>query len=128
MRTATEQRQYRRAEIDASLSIRLLSQLSQNEPASPIPCRVKNASLAGVYCYVGDGYSLKPGDQVVCSLAIPTEQTRLFPFRRVLGKGRIVRVEPIPTGRRAGESPSGQQLFGAAIAFAPDITALGSLE
>lgn len=89
---------------------------------------VKNASLAGVYCYVKDGYSLKPGDQVVCSLAIPAEQLRLFPFTRLLGKGRVVRVEPIPTGRRAGESPSDQKLFGAAIAFAPDITALGTLD
>ena len=125
MKTATEQRQFRRAEVDAPLTIRLLD---QDALASPISGQVKNVSLAGVYCFVQDGYSLKQGDQVVCSLTVPAEQLRLFPFTRVLGKGRVVRVEPIPTGRRAGESPSGQKLFGMAIAFAPDITALGTLE
>jgi len=125
MKTATEQRQFRRAEIDAPLSIRLLS---QNGVASPVTGQVKNVSLAGVYCYLQDGYSLKLGDQVVCSLTVPAEQLRLFPFTRVLGKGRVVRVEAIPTGRRAGESPSGQKLLGTAIAFAPDVTALGTLE
>ena len=87
--------------------------------------QVKNVSLSGAYCHVKAPCLLKTGEHVVCSIRIPSEQTRRFPFTRILSKGWVLRSEPVPVGRRAGESHD-EQLLGLALAFSPDVTALGT--
>jgi hypothetical protein len=126
MKTAGERRQFRRAELDVPVAIRVLDAEGAAETA--ITGQVKNVSLVGIYCYVKDPSTLKAGQQVICSLSVPPEQTRLFPFSSVHGRGWVVRAEPVPMGRRAGESPTSEQLLGLAVAFAPDVTALGTIE
>jgi len=126
MKTAGERRQFRRAELDVPVTIQALS--TEGSVESAVTGQLKNVSLAGVYCYVKDPSTLKAGQQVICSLSVPPEQARLFPFSSVHGRGWVVRAEPVPMGRRAGESPTSEQLLGLAVAFAPDVTALGTIE
>ena len=126
MKPDTERRRVRRAEIDVPVSIRASA---SEEPSQPtITGQVKNLSLAGVYCYTKSPCALQPGAPVSCAIAIPPEQARAFPFTRIAGKGWVVRVESIPAGRRAGENPTDEGLIGLAVAFTPDVTALGAVE
>ncbi len=125
MPTATERRRFRRAELDVPVVIR---PVERGETAGTLIGQVKNVSLAGVYCYMAAPCPLKVGEQVVCTISVPPEQARQFPFTRLLGKGWVARLEPIMKGRRTGESPSEDQLLGLAIAFTPDVTALGTIE
>jgi len=125
MKTAIERRRFRRAELDVPVTIRPLGTEEAAEMA--VTGQVKNVSLAGVYCHVRAPCLLRPGNHVTCSISIPLEQARWFPFSRVQGKGWVVRVEPLPVGRRAGETPAEEPLLGVAVAFMPDVTALGTI-
>lgn len=125
MKTAMERRRFRRAELDVPVSIR---PVTQDASAEPVTGQVKDLSLAGVFCSTPAPCVLKLGDAVICSIAIPPEQARLFPFTRVLGKGWVTRLEPLPVGRREGERQPEEALLGLAVAFSPDIAALGTIE
>jgi len=125
MRATVERRQFRRAEMTVPVVIRPVG--DDGSKAAPISGQARNVSLAGVYCYVPASCSLKADDSVTCSVSVPRDQTRTFPFTRVVGKGWIVRSEPVQEGRRAGDSHGNESQVALAIAFAPDVTALGTL-
>ncbi len=108
------------------VTIRKRSSASASD--GPIIGRAKDVSLAGVYCHVTAPCALAQGDLVTCSVTVPSEQGRWFPFSRLAGKGSVVRLEPIPQGRRAEDNPPEETSVGVAIAFAPDVTALGSID
>ena len=127
MKTLSERRQFRRAELDVTISIRPLAE-EEGASTTVIEGRVKNVSLAGALCYVPTPCPLKTGQAVVCAVTIPLEQARLFPFARINGKGWIVRIAPAAAGRRSGDFTPGEQYLSVAVAFAPDVTALGTLE
>lgn len=127
MRSGVERRQFRRAEVQVPVALRPMNPPSTDHD-SLITGQVKNVSLSGVYCYTKSPCALKPGERVTCSVAIPPEQTRHFPFTRLVGSGWVVRVDPIPMGRRAGDNPIEEELLGLAVAFTPDVTALGAVE
>ncbi len=126
MKASIERRRFRRAELDVPVAIRAKN--AKAATADPIIGRAKDVSLAGVYCRVKAPCSLAQGDLVTCSVTIPSEQGRWFPFSRLAGKGSIVRLEPIPQGRRAGDNQTEDAFVGVAIAFAPDVTALGTID
>ena len=127
MKTLSERRQFRRAELDVTIQIRPVGDGDSSQPM--LEGRIKNVSLAGALCYVSTPCPLKTGETVLCSVMIPTEQVRLFPFARLHGKGWVVRISPVSGGRRAGDATqAGEQWLSVAIAFAPDVTALGTLE
>ena len=119
-----ERRRFRRVDLSVPISIR-----SGEEAQTKIDLtgQVRDMSLGGCYSYVSGPCELKRHDQIICSLEVPTEQARWFPFARVLGRGWVVRTETIHKRRRAGESPSEEPQTGIAIAFAPDVTALGTI-
>ena len=123
MSPTIERRKSRRADTEAPVPI----ELRDGNSAPPVIGQVKNISLAGALCHVQAPCALKPGDEVICSCSLPREGARGFPFQRILGKGRVVRVEAVAGGRRAGETPSEQDLVAVAIAFAPDVTALATI-
>jgi hypothetical protein len=125
MKTAMERRRFRRAELDVPIAIR---PMNQDASAEPVIGHIKDISLAGALCYTKAPCALKLGEAVICSVAIPPEQARLFPFARVLGKGWVTRLEPLPVGRREGERQPEEALLGLAVAFSPDIAALGTIE
>ncbi len=117
-----ERRHARRTKFDGPMMIRA----AETRTDAPIMAQVRNVSLAGAYCAVKSPCTLKPQDEVVCSLETPPEQLRTFPFSRLHGRGWIVRIERISMGRRAGETLSDDQL-GLVIAFSPDVTALSTI-
>jgi hypothetical protein len=124
MQSAMDRRRFKRAELDVGVEIRPID--GENEKKPSITGQVKNVSLAGVYCYIKEACTLKKGEQVVCSIIVPQEQFRLFPFSRLISKGWVIRCEPVKAGKRAGESSiPDEQLHGLAVAFAPNVTALG---
>jgi hypothetical protein len=122
----TERRRFRRADLELPVTVRPLN--DQNVPGEPVICQLREVSLAGLYCSVKAPSPFKLNDHVVCSVSVPRERTRVFPFTRLHSKGWVVRVEPVPAGRRAGESSSGEQMVGLAVAFASDATALATFE
>jgi len=126
MRVAVERRRFRRADIGVPIAISPLGQAGQ--AAEPITGEVRDVSLAGVYCSVKSPCPLKAGDAVVYSVAVPADDTRIFPFRRLAGRGWVARLEPIPTGRREGEASQAEPEVGLAIAFTPNVTAFASIE
>ncbi len=123
---ATERRRFRRAELDVLVTIRPLDE--QNLPGEPVICQLRNVSLAGLCCFVKAPSPFQQNDRVICSVSVPRDRTRVFPFTRLHSKGWITRVEPVPTGRRAGESSSAEHMIGLAVAFASDATALATFE
>lgn len=129
MKTAVERRRFRRAELDVPVTIRQADNHSTHD-SEPIIGQVKDVSLAGVFCYVKAPCALQVGEQVVCSVAIPQEQARWFPFNRILGKGWVARLKPIPMGRRGGDrlgTEPEEEILGLAVAFHPDVSALGTI-
>ena len=127
MSSAVEHRRFRRASLDAPVVIRPMK-ADGVEQAAIVTGQAKNVSLAGLYCHVKAPCSLVAGQPVFSSIAFSEEQARLFPFARLLGKGWITRVEPVPSGKRVGESTGTDELLGVTVAFTPDLTALGMLE
>ena len=87
MKTSGERRQLRRAQFDAAIEIRSRASQEVAANADPIIGQVKNVSLAGAFCHIEAPCSLTAGEQVTCSVCVPPEQTRSFPFTRILGKG-----------------------------------------
>jgi len=124
MKTTMERRRFRRAELNVLMTMRLVN---QDAEAEPVIGQVKDISLAGAFCYTEAPCFLKLGDAVICSIAIPPEQARLFPFTRVLGKGWVTRLEPLLVGRREGERQPEEALLALAVAFSPDVAALGTI-
>ena len=126
MKAAIERRRFRRADLDVEVLIRSVKDGQEN--GAVIHGQVKNISLAGVWCFVTAPCSLTSGESVTCSIVIPSEQSRWFPFTRLAGKGTVIRLDPITQGRRVGEQADGEPFLGLAVAFSPDMTALGSIE
>lgn len=128
MKGAIERRRFRRAELQVPVSIRAVNTKQEPSP-EPTVGQAENVSLAGVYCHVKAPCAFTPGQSVTCSVDIPEEFVRKFPFSRIAGKGSVVRVEPVPAGRRVDDPEEGSDpLIGMAIAFAPDVSALGAVE
>ena len=126
MSTVAERRRFRRADLDVTVALRPVGE--KGPVGESVIGQLKDVSLAGLYCYANTPCSLQMRQEVVYALTVPMEQARFFPFTRLGGKGWVVRLEPITSGRRAGETPSAEQLVGVAIAFAPDVTALASID
>lgn len=124
MSTTMERRRFRRAELDVLIAIR---PVNQDASAEPVIGQVKDISLTGVFCYTKAPRFLKLGEVVICSITIPPEQARLFPFTRVLGKGWVTRLEPLLVGRREGERQPEEALLALAVAFSPDVAVLGTI-
>ena len=118
MSTQAERRRSRRTDLEAPVELRNLELAEAGTSQQAVKGQVKNLSLNGFYCTVVSASSLQPGQRVLSNVAIPREQSRHFPFARMLGRGWIVRVEPT--------TPSTQ--VGVAVAFDSDATALGTLE
>ena len=81
----------------------------------------KDISLVGVY-FESEAPLLAVNDVVVASVSIPEAQRKEFPFARIAGRSRVVRVEELPTPPE--ERP---QRFGVAIEFGDDVTALSAI-
>lgn len=117
---AEERRRGQRASVDASAIIRRLG-TSGPGPAERQE-RTKNVSLAGCYFETADEHVYQVNDVVMTSVSIPESQTRGFPFTRLAGRGRVVRVHELPQAE-----PTHAKRFGVALEFGSDVTALTAL-
>jgi hypothetical protein len=127
MKGAMERRQFRRAELELPIILRSMEQKAGMSP-TVVTAYVKNISLAGVYCYVKSPCPFVSGESVISSVTVPTDQVRSFPFTRLGGKGWVVRVDELSAGRRSSDQTAEELLFGVAVAFAPGVTALASID
>lgn len=117
---AVERRRGRRVNLNAPLLIRRL-EASSSEPFSQ--ALTKEVSLTGLYFeYETDGNpGYRMNDIVVASVSVSDPQQREFPFSRVAGRGRIVRVDALADGKT-----SARKRFGIALEFGNDVTALAA--
>ena len=113
-----ERRRGRRVDVQAPLLIRRHG----TPPHHPVQERTTNISLHGVYFETEQDTVYHLNDVVVASVSIPEPETRQFPFTRVAGRSRVVRVEQLSQARR-----SGRQRVGIALEFSEDVTALTAI-
>ena len=116
---STERRRGRRVDLAAPLLIRPLGE----DSATPFKVQIiNNISLAGVYFEADAVDAYQVNDVVIASVSIPASQRRLFPFTRVAGRSRVVRVHSL------SEPAAGSvNRIGVALEFGDDVTALTSL-
>ncbi len=79
-------------------------------------------STGGGYFTTREPGPFVPGEVLAMSIAVPWELRRIFPFSRIVGSGRIVRVEEQPEAIQDGDrgvalefNPSGTTLLGAIV-------------
>ena len=113
--TGAERRRYRRIPLRVRLLVKRT--LSAQEGSSE-PGETKDVSLAGVYFTTATWKQVQPHEVVTVSVAVPRDQTRDFPFSRLAGRARVVRVETIQ-----GEM-TGEPRLGVALEFGDDLTVL----
>lgn len=104
-----ERRRGRRVPIQATVAVRRPNEPVQREHAT------QNISLAGVYFETDHPIPLN--DLVMTSVAIPESERRAFPFTRLAGRSRVVRVTELPP-------QDGRTRYGIALEFGNDLVAL----
>lgn len=113
--TASERRRYRRVPVTAHV----LAKRMLTEQQSAFEAGVaKDVSLAGVYFTTSAWKSVQPQEVLTLSIAVPRQQTRDFPFSRLAGRGRVVRVDTM-----SGDTSKASRL-GIALEFGDDLTVL----
>ena len=116
MRSGMERRRYRRLPLSTPI---LMRGTKENMQAPFQEGMTKNLSLAGTCCTLPPGNMFEVDEVVTLSVAIPYELRNNFPFSRLAGRGRILRVEEKPN---LGASDSKVRTL--AIEFADNISAL----
>ena len=121
-----ERRRFRREDVQGiSMNIQWRGSASNRKPKQDVVADVKNVSLSGAHCLV-KGKRMEVNDQVACSIIIPPEQWKIVPFSRILGRGWVLRFDPVAprgNGRESAEEP----VYAATIAFSADVTALSAI-
>jgi hypothetical protein len=77
----------------------------------------ENLSLVGAYFETTSPHGLAPDGQILASVSIPEGERRAFPFTRLAGRGRVVRIHELPP-------LDGSPRYGVALEFSNDLTAL----
>lgn len=81
--------------------------------------RVKNIGLHGFYFHATTPIQIEREALLMFSVSISREAQKVFPFSRVVGKGRIVRIEHL--------SDRWEDVVGIAVEFTRDVTAFAAL-
>lgn len=92
MRTSdfTEKRRFKR--LGLSLPV-ILKYVSDNGKEELIDGVTNDVSYNGAFVKDVTPKNLKPNDSLHMSLTVPRDNTRDFPFSRLIGKARIARIE-----------------------------------
>ena len=113
---SVERRRGRRVHLQAPVLIR---RAGAREPGLTREEVAQNISLAGVYFESEHAESYTLNDMLIASVTIPEARRRDFPFTRVAGRSRVVRIHELPEAGSAG-----RKRVGVALEFGDDITAL----
>ena len=117
-RQGVDRRRERRIPLEAPLLVR---HISDGSPGPFVEKVTGNVSLTGVYFETEADGTYAVNDLIMASVSIPEFQRRLFPFTRVAGRSRVVRVnELLPPD-------SASRRFGVALEFGEDDTALTAI-
>ena len=118
--TSLDRRRYRRARLELPVVIR---GLGQEWAVGTGQVQTTDLSLAGLHCSIGRSEQfaqlqelMRLNQNVTVSITVPYDVRDLFPFSRLIGRGRVVRVD------EAGGDAS--QLVGVGIEFAEDFKVL----
>ena len=85
-----EKRKFKRLDLSLPMKIRRLSDTGKEEVQDGVTV---NVSFNGAYVIDINIKSIKPEDKINISLSVPRDDVRDFPFSRIVGKARVVRVE-----------------------------------
>ena len=110
-----ERRRHRRVPLSVHV---LAKRMGADERGVFESGETKDVSLAGVYFTTPAWQDVRPQEVLTVSVSVPREQSRDFPFSRLAGRGRVVRVDAV-----SGETPEERRL-GLAVEFADDLTVL----
>lgn len=115
---SAERRRGRRLNLEASLLVRH----DDVKEAGPFQTHTtKNLSLAGVYFETEREPPFAVNEMVIASVSVPESYRQGFPFTRVAGKSRVVRVDELGSEGAAGKR------YGVALEFGNDVTALTAI-
>ena len=117
--SSVERRRGRRANVQVPLRLR---RMDSPKPGDFHEQVASNVSLAGAYFETGEGHPFAVNEFVTASVTVPEPQRREFPFTRLAGRGRIVRVKEL-----GEKGPDGRKRFGVALEFGEDLTALTAI-
>lgn len=131
-----ERRQQRRVNLEGRIEVREVT--PAGKPCEPISGRATNISLAGCYAIMRAPFPLSAGAAIMCSVDISPSAAKQFPFVRLVGKGRIVRVSHLRQRVRRSTDvtqaegpdevkPAEGADIGVAIALGQDVTALTTI-
>ena len=115
-----ERRRGRRADVQAPTVVRHVGPKGSDARGAHSAHRQQlsnNISLAGVYFETDEENLYNINDVVMASVSIPEAKRREFPFTRLAGRSRVVRVDCLSTD-------AGHKRFGIALEFGEDMTAL----
>jgi len=116
--TTIERRRGRRVLLHVPLLIR---RVDQQGPSAPLTAVTRNLGLAGVYFETDAASALAVNEVVIASVSVPEAQRRVFPFTRMSGKSRVVRVEVLDADQ------SHPTRIGVALEFGDEVTALSAI-
>ena len=114
-----ERRRGRRVELEAPLVIRRVSTGSAGPANEEV---ISNISLAGVYFETEQSDAYAVNETLISSVSIPESKRHEFPFTRVAGRSRVVRIKELPQ-----EEEAGRKRVGIALEFGEDVTALTAI-
>lgn len=107
-----EQRKDKRFEMNLSVLIKGL----ESEEKTFRESMSKNISRSGVY-FTASEWDIEPQKELIVSVSIPREKTKIFPFSRLAGRAKVIRVDQF-----------GQQRWqGVALEFSDDLTYLAAV-
>jgi len=112
-----DRRRQRRVNLNMTIMLRRTAG-SEGEVKEGV---AKNVSLAGVYFTMAGWQPLRADEVITFSVSVPPENIRSFPFSRLAGRGRVVRVEDL-----AKTLEGNQALQGVALEFGQDLTVLAA--
>jgi hypothetical protein len=116
-----ERRRGRRVNVEAPVLVRRIDGAASRPFQEH---KARNIGLTGVYFEAEseNNHSFAVNDVVTASVSVPEGQRRDFPFTRVIGRGRVVRVTEVPT-----QGQNHRTRIGIALEFGNDVTALTAL-
>lgn len=126
---SVDRRRERRIALHVPIQIRRVEDAASGPVEEGL---TNNVSLAGVYFECRAELPLAPNEIVVASVSIPEGPLREFPFTRLAGRGRVVRVDALPAGAesheagRPAQAPGGRRQ-GVALEFGEQLTMLSAI-
>lgn len=85
-----DKRKFKRLDLSIPMT---LKRISSDGKENTVTGLTSNISYNGTYVREANIKDLKPEENLHISLSVPRDDTRDFPFSRLTGKARVVRVE-----------------------------------